>query len=417
MSKRESELLIGPISRRKFLKLGALLGGSLLLPGCLSPETPQSPTPESPEIIRTELPGIIVERHTVDFQEITSQVPISYLEDVKKWLRESDFYFHLAGTEESPRGRQILVYNGFGTIASCGLSFVDINVVRPDHKPELFYVDGNNDRVYADVVHDGDFSFGKVMISEEDRRILNRQYGAVRPESIDMSCDGKILYRVSHPGIGGQKDPEVPAVLADISNGTKTFIKGLGRRDITELTDDGNKLLLTLHANPDDTEIPGETFLINLNNWQVEFRLNEPSLRAVPLLNEDGSFLYLASEDPRIAYVYNIATGEKTPVRWRGLGVYATPPIASPNLRFIARSDDLPSKAIIYTPEGVFRISRIRASVEEGGLYPLQIDNEGTLSTYSALFEFKDGTYELAATRNGEPLEVHIAKIYPAFWD
>lgn len=445
--KQESPNFSPKLPRRELFKLSGAALGTILLGGCnvaplselqssstptreptrtWAPEPTKAPTPEPSRLIETikiAIPDLTVERYAAKFEDITSEVSESYKGDLQRWLTLSEF------DQEESRYYPYPGYNFSFALRRCGLSVGGFDRIRPNNELEVFYFNGGEGRFHTlELSKPGIEEFLKTKgkdwctvpkIGDEDKRILNWESGfgdEVIP--FDLSCDGKILYRVSKKPLG----PYITTIIADIPHATKTIIKDSKSRAIgSELSDDGNKLLLSLGK---DKDFHGGTYLVNLNDWQIQFHINESSDQG--LLNEDGSLLYLGADsyivegnmvigEKQIGYKYDTITGVKTTIEWpyflTSYGHWG-----SRNLHYIARKLGMFSSektepgqwgTVIQTPNGMFMISSPQKSLSPSG-----IDNNGTIHTYSGdVFEFKDGTYKLVKTGDGKSIEVNVVKL------
>lgn len=367
------------------------------------PEPTRTPTLELPRLLETiKLPmlGLTVEKYAANFEDITSEINEFHKQKVLK--KEAT---PLASVEQLPP---------WAWAAQCGSSVIYLDKFRPDPRVEYVFYNGNERRSYAVGIENvGPYGIPP----DEDKKMLNWQVGADANivadvnKGIDMSCNGKFLYQMTDkpwltglPPIGGNH----AVIIADIPRATKTIIKddrGRSFSFLAELTDNGNRLFLSF---PGDKDPQRGTYLIDLDNWQIQFHINESSDKI--FLNEDGTIFYLHPDSftSRVGYIYNTVTGEKTVVQWPYDWVsYGY--ITSPNLQYIVSQPWIfpPEKIIVYTPNGMFMISSPQKS-----LSPLKIDNNGTIHADSGdVFEFKDGTYKLDKTGDGKPAEVRVTKL------
>lgn len=398
------------------------------------PERTKTSIPEQPKLlekIETGIPSLSVERYQAKFQDITNEVPDSYRKNLGQWVRQPEF-----SPEEGVKRWVGQTNELYGDIfpKQSGLSFIGIDTIRPNHRGEFFYFNGDGNRFYTNIMDYDRNRCGCIMGEGEEERILNwktKTYGLtttagevkegfttslrVASEALtDISRNGKILYRVS----GSER---LVTIIADIPNGTKTLIKDSELRSITsKLSDDGNSLVLSF---PDDTDSPRGTYLVDLNSWHIRFHTKESAY--ITHCNEDGSLLYLlfpvAKENleqyglGRIGHIHNTVTGEMKEVKWPTFfTLYDSD--TSPNLNFMARTAGIfPSFTTVegqwgimaYTPEGFFIIS-----APEKSLSTRVIDNNGTIYTWQGdVFEFRDGTYKLVKTGDGKPIDVKVEAV------
>lgn len=452
------------ISRRDFLRWVSIAGGGTLLAGCSllpkptptrtpeptktpTPEPTKTPTPEPPKLlekIETGIPGLSVERYEAKFQNITSEVPESYRKALIEWLAQpyKTITDWIVKPEYDPKD-PLTTFNPFGPKhdeQQCGLSYVGLGRIRPNHDAEYFYFDSSQNRFYTNLFVYGAMGCFGVM-TDDDKKILNwetgkeyRLVGGGIPTrgrgtgTTLLSCDGKILYDVftiptDAPMISYDFKTKQALIIADVPRSTKTLIKdSQGETIPAQLSDDGNKLLLHFI---DHTDPRRGLYLIDLNNWRVQFHLakfaNPGSSTdwSGTFLNEDGSLLYVRWD----SILYNTVTGEKTVVRWPTF-LSSDNDTASRNLHYIARLLGMFSATqwvdgqfgiMAYTPEGFFMINAPGWSFG-----PEKVDNDGTIYTGCGdVFKFEGGTYKLVkmgpdteakAKEDGKPIEVRVEK-------
>lgn len=430
------------ISRRGFLKLVALVGGGALVSACspsLEPTPTASPLPtarptteptltlEPPrllETIKVDIPDLTVEKYAVEFPEITNQVSESYKREFREYLA--------AGPYKEGVKRMTSPWYAINGQEQCGSLFAGFDQIMPQRSAtEFFYFDGETGRFYTDIIPDGflpkdyssaenikDYTVDKKVLGWEKCGVISWVVGSEITKHFVLSCNGKILYRVTNMLAG--KDTRYATVIADIPNATKIFIKDSRpqsvRAILPELTKDGNRLLL---AFPNDFDPNRGTYLIDLRNWQSLFytdEVSEPSF-----LSENGELLYL-SPPTRDKYgygvgnIYNVVTGEKDSIYWSIFYGATYQHVASANLHFIARTLGIFSSTrteagqfgiAAYTPEGFFTISSPKHSLRAS-----EIGNDGTIYTYSGyIFRFEGGIYKLVKTGDAGSIEVNVRKV------
>lgn len=410
---------------------------SLTLSPTPTPKPTATPTPESPkllEIIKVDIPGLTVERYAVKFQEVTDKVSESDKRDIEEWVAQPEF--RLAdqfNRNQNPKENLDRIMDRLSPVsAQCGLSFVSNDTMRSGpfsgkiipgiYDKGTFYYEGNEKRFFANIL--GPYS----EILDVDRQILNQKDigswftdGSNKQSfrmGVQMSGRGQILYNILSKD---KPTRTMMAILADIPHGTKTLIKDSQLRYFdSQLTRNGNKLLLSFHTEEKDKE--RKIYLLDLDSWKVQF---QTSLRQEPycdeiFLNEDGSQVYFNSTE----YIHNTITGEKKLIAWpRFLNPFWSS--ASPDLNFIVRGLGMFSAPqwvegqwgiIAYTPNGFFMINS-----PDWSWPPCKVDNDGTIYTNRwDIFKFENGTYKLVKTgiearlkteKSGKPIEVRVAKV------
>lgn len=413
------------LCRREFLRVGGLAFGGIVAAACsrgelvatvTAKETPRlirkSELLQPPEIIEIAIPDLTIERyHGIEFEDITTEVPKPYQEGFKKWLENPALHNKpMLDDQGNVSEKKPYYYYHPLNERQCGLSIIDADKIRLGHESEIFFFSGEENRFYANIM-DGD---DNLLGWKRESMYIN----FFEPGWVSISCNGKILYQ-KRLSVEPPPNSILAVILADVPNRTKTIIRDTQLRSFeSELTADGNKLLLVLPGDPEaERGIGGiqKIYLLDLNTWQVQCNITEPYSYLGKHLNEDGSSLYLNGT----GCIYNTITKKETPVPWpefkKSYGA-----CSSRNLHYIARGLGMFSASeyvegqwgiMAYTPEGFFMISASNWS-----FVPEEIDNDGTIYTKRwDVFRFENGIYKPVSarteTKDGKPIEIKIVKV------
>lgn len=407
------------VSKREFLKLAALVGAGGLLAACgIEPR-------KKPETIPVDIPGVSVERHYVTFEDITGQVPGSFKEDLLEVMeqRRIDPYSTRAAVIFNDQ-----IYPSLSLFPSdariydqCGSSIIAYGRKEPEGSINgtIFYFSETTGQFYsldiktpADMPYDDQglwsLKIRPDVLNEEDRKLWglkNTKLNIGEALLFDVSCNGRILYRIGFPRIRAR-------IIADIPNGTKTVLRYELKNEHdfvdTQMSDDGKTLLIAFY--------PRSVYLIDLDTWRVRYEADLRNYDHELFLSGDGGLLYIENdtrpfvpENKKAGYLHNATTGDVSHIWWpeEVLETSFWTINASSNLQFIAREfrDDAKESEgiVVKTPSGLFKIEMNQLGAnyfntdlrKETFLPPFVIKDDGTIYTRMGdYFKFEGDTYK-----------------------